>query len=101
MPIDPMKAARFHRTLRSKSQKKQAHQSHLFHHVMPNEQFDHSLSNRFVYGKRSDWYAAAAINGFCDVDLAVPIGYRRYLTPVELTRIAHPKRSQGMSLYEE
>lgn len=100
MPIDPMQAARLHRNLRTQSQRKHAHQAHIAHAVMPQDQFDPSLSNRLAYGNRADWYAAAAMNGFCDVDLAANVGLRRYLVPSELVQIAHAKRNKGMNLYE-
>lgn len=100
MPFEAIKAARLHRDLRTQSQRKQAHQAQIFHHVMPQDQFDPSLSNRLAYGNRADWYAAAAMNGFCDVDLAVPVGLRRYVTPNELMQSSHAKRNKGMSLYE-
>lgn len=100
MSIDPMRAARLHRNLRSQAQRKQAHQAHIPHVVQMNEQHDPSLTNRLVYGSRADWYAAAAMNGFCDVDLAANLGLQRHLTPMELAATTQAKKTKGMNLYE-
>lgn len=100
MSIDPLQAARLHRNLQSQSRSKQAHHAHIPHTIQPREQYDASLSNRLAYGNRADWYAAAAMNGFCDVDLAAPLNLCRYVTPVELVQISQTKRNKGMSLYE-
>lgn len=100
MPLDPMKVARMHRNLRSQALRTQAHHNHISHTVMPNEAYDPSLSNQFVYRNRADWYAAAAIQGFCDVDLQTAQGMRRYLPMARIVQIVQPKRITGMSLYE-
>ena len=87
-----MIAARFHRNTASQSRKIQAHQASISHAIMPNETLDHSLSNTRIYGNRANWYQAAAVNGFVDVDLPVATGTRFY------PPIIRPKKS-GMTLY--
>lgn len=98
--IDPMKAARLHREIRSSALRKQAHQAHIAHNVSGKEALDPSLSNRRVYGGRADWYASAAVNGLFDVDCAVDVGLRRYPVAAEIGKLANGKRKTGMSLYE-
>ena len=100
MSIDSLKAARLHRDMASQSATLQAHHTHLPHSVMKNEQYDASLSHRLVYGNRADWYASAAMNRFCDVDLAQKIGLRRYLTAAQLANVSGSNKNTGMSLYE-
>lgn len=100
MSIDSMQAARLYRELRTQSLQKQSHQAHIPHQVMPNETLDPSLSNRFVYGNRADWYVSAAINGQFDVDIPVQTGLRRYLSLQQINATAHKKQKTGMNLYE-
>ena len=100
MSLEAMKVARLHRNLRTQSQRKRAHHAQIPHYVMPQDQFDPSLSNRLAYGNRADWYAAAAMNGFCDVDLAPPVGLYRYIMPYELAQYSQSKLDKGISLYE-
>ena len=99
MPFDPLIVARQHRNIRSQSQQLQAYNTHIPHIVMQNETLDASLSHRLVYKNRADWYASAAMNGFCDVDLAQEIGLRRYLTAAQINATNNQKNN-GMSLYE-
>lgn len=95
-----MKAARLYRDIRSHAVKTALWQPHLPHTVQLQEGLDPSLSNRLVYGNRADWYAAAAVNGMFDVDVAVETGARRYPLPERIASLAHPQRKTGMSLYE-
>lgn len=100
MAVDSMRAARLFRGLREASLKKQVYELHLPHEVKKQDAFDPSLSNRLVYGNRADWYAAAAMNGFYDVDAPAEYGVRRYLVPEEVNRIAGKNnRNNGMRLY--
>lgn len=98
--IDPIKAARLHITLGEKSEAKQVFQAHLPHEVKPREQFDPSLTNRFVYGNRADWYAAAAIARWFDADAPLETERRRFLMPSEIQAAAADGRKTGMTLYE-
>lgn len=100
MNIDPMKAARLHRHLREMANQLQAHHIHIAHTIQPNERHDTSLTHRLKYHNRADWYATAAMSGFCDVDLPAKTVAHRFLTAAQISQIAHPKRHNGMSLYE-
>lgn len=93
--IDPIIAAQFHRNTASQARRIKAHQAHIAHSVQPNETLDPSLCNTRVYGNRANWYLSAAVNGFCDVDLAIETGLYRY------PQTPQRNRTKGMRLYEK
>lgn len=97
--IDIFQAGRLHRTLREKSLNKQAYQPHIPHTVMKNETYDPSLTQKFVYHDRENWYSSAGICGFCDVDLPIEKGEKRFLTETEIITTAN-KKNKGLNLYE-
>lgn len=100
--MDSIKAARLYRQMRGRSQSKLSHHAHVPHSVTPFDMYDPSLTNQMAYGNRADWHAAAAMNGFVDVDIPAEKGSRRYLTPPELESIVAGSvkhKKNGMKLY--
>lgn len=93
MPVDSLQAARLFRKMRDEAIKRQPFDAGVMHEVKAQDAFDPSLSQRLVYGKRADWYVAAAVNGFFDVDAPAEAGVRYY--PVANSLYAAPK----MGLY--
>lgn len=89
--IDALGAGRMYRDLRVKTLDKEAHQAHIAHTVMPNEVFEPSLIQRLVFFNRADWYISAALSGWCDVDLKIEEGEKRFLTQPEINAIINKK----------
>lgn len=99
MPVDSMTISRHYRNVRDASLKTLIWQPSLPYSVRPNEVYDPTLTNQYVYGNRSDWYAAVACTGLNDVDTPVQEGGRYFLTPQRLLSFSPSNKTQSDKLY--
>lgn len=80
--LDPNAAGRFYRACRDFAANIKVWETALWHEILPDEEYDHTLISARLYGRRDEYLAVQAAVGIDAADQPLPVG-RRVAFPTE------------------